>query len=80
VCGLLAQRNVDVNSVQMVKPTGGSHWWIQLVVCLGPDEGVELVVKRLNRLVDVVKIVEVSGDSSYERRSMLSACGPRPAT
>jgi acetolactate synthase I/III small subunit len=78
VCGLLAQRNIAVSSIQMVKPAGGAYWCIQLVVCLGPEESVELVVKRLNRLVDVVKVVEISGKPHHERKSVFIRL--RPAT
>lgn len=56
VCGLLAQRNIPVSSVQMAKPVGSQHWWIQLVVCVDSTTEVQLVVNRLNRLVDVVKV------------------------
>lgn len=57
VCGLLAQRNIPVTSIQMTKPVGSQHWWIRLVVLVESTTDVQLVVNRLDRLVDVIKVI-----------------------
>jgi acetolactate synthase I/III small subunit len=76
VCGLLAQRNIPVNSIQMTKPADSQHWWIRLVVCVESMNEVELVANRLNRLVDVIKVIDVSSEPSHQRRSMFVRVRP----
>jgi acetolactate synthase regulatory subunit len=56
ICGLLAQRNIAASSIHMTKPSGSDHWWVQLVVSVDSTAEAELVVKRLDRLVDVVNV------------------------
>jgi acetolactate synthase I/III small subunit len=73
VCGLLAQRNIPVSSIQMSKPVGSQHWWIQLVVCVESTSEVERVVNRLSRLVDVI---DVSSEPSHQRQSMFVKLRP----
>lgn len=79
VCGLLAQRSVEVSSIQMAKPAGSTRWWIQLVVCLDRNGDVELVVKWLNRLVDVVKVVDLGSEPNRQRRSVFVRLRPSTA-
>lgn len=76
VCGLLAQRNIPVSSIQMSKPVGSQHWWIQLVVCVESTSEVELVVNRLSRLVDVIDVIDVSSEPSHQRQSMFVKLRP----
>jgi len=59
ICGLLAQRVVTISSIQMIHDHAASQWAIQLVACVENELELELLIKRLNRLVDVLEVVEV---------------------
>ena len=54
---MLAQRAVDVRSIQMAQV--GDRWLIQLVTGGGSGAS-EILVKRLNRVVDVITVVDVT--------------------
>ena len=55
---LLAQRRMRVGSLHMARRPGDGTWSIQLVVDLADESQAELLVKRLNRLVDVIRVVD----------------------
>jgi acetolactate synthase small subunit len=59
ICGLLAQRVVTVSSIQMTHDRATSQWTIQLVACVENARELELLIKRLDRLVDVLEVVEI---------------------
>jgi acetolactate synthase regulatory subunit len=63
---LLAQRRVPVRSLRMARRPGDHAWSIHLIVGLTEQAEVELLVKRLNRVVDVICVVDtaVSGPPS----------------
>jgi acetolactate synthase-1/3 small subunit len=57
VTGLLMPLDVEVVGMQLSHPPGSDLWWIQLSVRAPSPARVELLVKRLNRLVDVLRVV-----------------------
>lgn len=78
VCNLLAARKISVDSVQMTKLAGSSRWWIQLVVRVAEPDDVELLVKRLNRLIDVIKVIDITAGPNHQRPSVFVKFRPDP--
>ncbi|WP_033295443.1 ACT domain-containing protein [Amycolatopsis jejuensis] len=76
VCSLLAQRRVAVDSMQISRLPGAPAWWIQLGLRPGEDRDFELLIKRMNRLVDVVKVVGITGDGNHWRQAVFVALRP----
>lgn len=66
ICGLLAQRVVTISSIQMTHDHAASQWTIQLVACVANEFELELLIKRLERLVDVLTVtdIEATGPTS----------------
>jgi acetolactate synthase small subunit len=60
ICGLLAQRVVTISSIQMTHDRAASRWTIRLVAYVETELELELLIRRLNRLVDVLEVVEVA--------------------
>jgi acetolactate synthase small subunit len=60
ICGLLAQRVVTISSIQIIHDQAASQWTIQLVACVENDLELELLIKRLDRLVDVLEVFEIA--------------------
>jgi acetolactate synthase small subunit len=60
ICGLLAQRNIELRSIEMAAPDQGGFWRIQLVVTLSEPADAGLLVRRLTRLIDVVEVVDLA--------------------
>ena len=60
ICGLLAQRVVTISSIQMTHDRAAARWTIRLVACVETDLEFELLIRRLDRLVDVLEVVEVA--------------------
>ena len=67
ICGLIAQRGIVAESIQLVRGAAAGSWIVQLVVSAENEADLNLVSERLNRLVSVVSVVEV-GSERYERR------------
>ena len=59
ICALLAQRVVTISSIKMSHNPATSRWIIELVACIEDDADLELLVKRLDRLVDVLEVVDI---------------------
>lgn len=60
ICALLAQRVVTISSIQMIHDHAASQWTIQLVACVENERELELLIKRLDRLVDVLEVVAIA--------------------
>jgi acetolactate synthase small subunit len=60
IAHLLAQRRVRVGSLHMTRQPGSGRWSIRLVVDVAEENQAELLVKRLNRVVDVVRVVDTA--------------------
>ena len=70
VVGLFSQRNYNINSLT-VAPTDDSSLSRLTVTTIGDDRKIEQIVKHLNKLVDVVKLVDLTESSHIERELML---------
>jgi acetolactate synthase small subunit len=60
IAQLLAQRRVRVGSLHMARQPGSGVWSIRLVVDVTEENQAELLVKRLNRVVDVIRVVDTA--------------------
>ena len=70
VVGLFSQRNYNINSLT-VAPTDDSTLSRLTVTTIGDDRKIEQIVKHLNKIVDVVKLVDLTESSHIERELML---------
>jgi acetolactate synthase-1/3 small subunit len=76
ICGLLAQRSVVADSIQMVRGLAEGSWIVQLVVSADNEADLNLVSQRLNRLVSVVSVVEVGSERNEQRQSVFVTLEP----
>ena len=65
ISGLLAQRQVPVIGMHMNRRPEDGSWYIQLVVDLADADEEELLVKRLDRIVDVVRVFDPGARPSH---------------
>lgn len=70
VVGLFSQRNYNINSLT-VAPTDDFSLSRLTVTTIGDDRKIEQIIKHLNKLVDVVKLVDLTESSHIERELML---------
>ncbi|MEO6983799.1 MAG: acetolactate synthase small subunit [Paralcaligenes sp.] len=70
VVGLFSARGYNIESLT-VAPTEDPTLSRMTIVTEGSDEVVEQITKHLNRLVDVVKVVDLSEGPHIERELML---------
>lgn len=70
VVGLFSARGYNIETLT-VAPTEDSTLSRMTIVTEGSDEIVEQITKHLNRLVDVVKVVDLSEGPHIERELML---------
>ncbi|MEO6986763.1 MAG: acetolactate synthase small subunit, partial [Paralcaligenes sp.] len=70
VVGLFSARGYNIETLT-VAPTEDSTMSRMTIVTEGSDEVVEQITKHLNRLVDVVKVVDLSEGPHIERELML---------
>ncbi len=70
VAGLFSARGYNIESLT-VAPTEDSSLSRMTLVTRGSDEIVEQITKQLNKLVEVVKLVELSGGPFIERELMM---------
>ena len=70
VVGLFSQRNYNINSLT-VAPTDDITLSRLTVTTIGDDRKIEQIIKHLNKLVDVVKLVDLTDGSHLERELML---------
>jgi acetolactate synthase-1/3 small subunit len=78
VCGLLAQRQVDVGSIQMSRTPDRRLWWVQLFVRLEYVDHIQLLVKRISRLIDVIAVHDAGPAGGHQRRSVFVSLRPAP--
>ncbi|MEW2507768.1 hypothetical protein AB0878_45640 [Amycolatopsis sp. NPDC047767] len=62
IAGLVLPSDIEVSGLQFSRPPGPKLWWIQMTVRVPCQERLELLVKRLNRLVEVLRVVCVEPD------------------
>lgn len=70
VVGLFSQRGYNINSLT-VAPTEDATLSRLTITTMGDDEKIEQITKHLNKLVDVVKLVDLTEGSHIERELML---------
>lgn len=70
VVGLFSQRNFNIESLN-VAPTEDSTLSRLTVTTVGDDRVVEQITKHLNKLIDVVKLVDLTEGNHIERELML---------
>ena len=70
VIGLFAQRNYNIETLT-VAPTEDSTLSRLTLTTLASDEQVEQITKQLNKLIEVVKLVDLTEGEHIERELML---------
>ena len=70
VVGLFAQRNYNIESLT-VAPTEDATLSRLTVTTMGDDSKIEQIMKHLYKVVEVVKVVDLSGAEHVERELML---------
>ncbi|WZB70403.1 acetolactate synthase small subunit [Achromobacter xylosoxidans] len=70
VVGLFSARGYNIETLT-VAPTEDATLSRMTIVTTGSDEIIEQITKHLNRLVDVVKVVDLTEGSHIERELML---------
>ena len=70
VSGLFSARAFNIESLT-VAPTEDPSLSRMTVVSIGSDEVIEQITKQLNKLIDVVKVVDLSESAHIERELML---------
>ncbi|WP_346838858.1 acetolactate synthase small subunit [Microbulbifer sp. SAOS-129_SWC] len=70
VVGLFSQRGYNIESLT-VAPTEDETLSRLTLVTIGDDHKIEQVTKNLNKLIDVVKLVDLSEGSHIERELLL---------
>lgn len=70
VVGLFAQRNYNIESLT-VAPTEDETLSRLTLVTVGDDSKIEQIIKHLYKVIEVVKVVDLSGTDHVERELML---------
>ena len=70
VVGLFSQRGYNIESLT-VAPTEDSTLSRMTLTTIGDDHKIEQITKHLNRLIDVVKLVDLTEGAHIERELML---------
>jgi len=70
VVGLFAQRGYNIESLT-VAPTEDPTLSRLTVTTIGQDEVIEQITKHLNKIIDVVKVVDLTEGAHVERDTLL---------
>jgi acetolactate synthase-1/3 small subunit len=70
VAGLFSARGYNIESLT-VAPTEDATLSRMTIVTSGSDDVVEQIIKQLNKLIDVVKVLDLNDGSHIERELML---------
>ena len=70
VVGLFSQRNYNIESLT-VAPTEDRTLSRLTITTIGDDRKIEQITKHLNKLIDVVKLVDLTEGAHIERELML---------
>ena len=70
VSGLFSARGYNIESLT-VAPTEDSSLSRLTIVSIGSDDIIEQITKQLNKLIDIVKVVDLSEAAHIERELML---------
>ena len=79
VSGLFSRRGYNIESLAVgtCEETGMSRITI---VCTGDDAGIEQVMKQLNKLIDVIKVSDITENERVERELALIKVNAEPGT
>ncbi len=78
VAGLFSARGYNIESLT-VAPTEDPSLSRMTIVTRGTDTVVEQITKQLNKLIDVVKLMDITEGPHIEREMLLIRCRPRTA-
>ena len=70
VAGLLSSRGYNIESIIAAPTENPDIYKIHLVVC-GTNEKIEQVKKQLNKLIDTIKVVDISHRKNYITREFI---------
>lgn len=70
IAGLLSSRGYNIESIIGAPTENADIYKIHLVVC-GTEEKVGQVIKQLNKLVDTIKVVDISHNKNYIVREFI---------
>jgi len=70
IAGLFSGRGYNIESLT-VAPTQDNDYSRITIVSLGDDGIIEQITKQLNRLVNTIKVMDVTGEGSIERELVL---------
>ena len=70
VVGLFSQRGYNIESLNVAPTEDGTLSRLTLTT-IGDDQTIEQITKHLNRLIDVVKLVDLTEGAHIERELML---------
>ena len=70
VAGLLSSRGYNIESIIAAPTENPDIYKIHLVVC-GTSERIEQVKKQLNKLIDTIKVVDISHKKNYITREFI---------
>ncbi|MCE5297373.1 MAG: acetolactate synthase small subunit [Methanoregulaceae archaeon] len=79
VTGLFSRRGYNIESLAVgtCEEPGMSRITI---VCIGDDAGIEQVMKQLNKLIDVIKVSDLTDNERVERELALIKVNAEPGT
>jgi acetolactate synthase-1/3 small subunit len=79
IVGLFSGRGYNIDSIS-VGQTEDSELSRMTIVSTGDDHVIEQIMKQLNRLIEVIKVVDLTGDSFVERELALIKVAATPST
>lgn len=79
VSGLFSSRGFNINSLAVGETEDPTISRMTIVV-EGDESVLEQIMKQLNKLIDVIKVVDVTGDDSIERELVLAKVHVTPST
>jgi acetolactate synthase I/III small subunit len=79
VTGLFSRRGFNIESLAVgtTEEPGSSRITI---VCIGDDAQIEQVMKQLNKLIDVIKVTDLTGNERVEREFALIKVAAEPGS
>ena len=77
IAGLIAAKGYNIDSLSVAETLDPTASQISLVVH-GTEEAVEMTVKQLNRLVDVIKVIDLTDEAHVEREMLLVRVNAEP--
>ncbi len=70
VVGLFSQRGYNIETLT-VAPTDDTTLSRMTITTIGDDEKIEQITKQLNKLIDIIKLVDLTDGAHVERELML---------